>query len=95
MIKLSSIQSLTDFKRNTNEYITELRRSHDPLVLTVNGKAELVVLDRDSYQELIDRVQYAESVITIKEGVESFEKGEGRPAIDALAELAQKHGISG
>jgi hypothetical protein len=29
----------------------------------------------------------------LKEGIESFERGEGRPARKALDELAKKHGI--
>lgn len=93
MINLKSIQSLTDFKRNTNEFIRELRRSQNPLVLTVNGKAELVVFDSDSFQTFLDRIEYAESVQAIKEGIESFERGEGRDAKEALTELATKHGI--
>jgi hypothetical protein len=35
-------------------------------------------------------VEFAESVIAIKEGMESFEKGEGRLASEALAELAKR-----
>jgi len=93
MINLKSIQSLTDFKRNTNDYIKELRRSHDPLVLTVNGKAELVVFDSESFQTFMNRIEYAESVLSIKDGIESFERGEGRKADEALAEIATKHGI--
>lgn len=93
MIKLKSIQSLTDFKRNTSEYLQELRRSHDPLVLTVNGKAELVVFDSDSFQQLMTRIEFAESVIAIKDGMESFEKGEGRLASEALTDLALKYDI--
>lgn len=95
MINLKSIQSLTDFKRNTNEYIRELRKSNRPLVLTVNGKAELVVFDSDSFQKLLNRVEYAESVLSIRDGIESFENGEGRPAKQALTELAKKYGVSG
>lgn len=94
MIDIRSIQSLTDFKRNTTRHIDHLRESRRPLVLTVNGKAELVVLDAESYQELADKIEYAETVREIQAGIDSFEKGEGRPANEALAELAKKHGIS-
>lgn len=93
MINLKSIQSLTDFKRNTNEYLKELRKTRRPLVLTVNGKAELVVLDAESFQDFLDKIEYADSVRDIKEGIESFEKGEGRRADEALSELAKKYDI--
>jgi prevent-host-death family protein len=47
------IDSLTNFKRNTAAYLEKLRTSGQPLILTVNGKAELVVLDVASYQRLV------------------------------------------
>ena len=93
MINIKSIQSLTDFKRNTNQHLKELRKSRHPLVLTVNGKAELVVLDADSFQDFLDKIEYAEAVRDIQEGIKSFENGEGRPANEALNELAKKYDI--
>ena len=94
MINIKSIQSLTDFKRNTNQYLKEIRKTRRPLVLTVNGKAELVVLDAESFQEFLDKIEYEEGVRDIKAGIESFEKGESRNADEAFAELAKKYDIS-
>ncbi|MFN5727045.1 MAG: type II toxin-antitoxin system prevent-host-death family antitoxin, partial [Pseudanabaena sp.] len=54
MINLSQdIQPLSTFKRNTNELITQMRNTGHPIVLTINGKAELVVQDATSYQQLL------------------------------------------
>ncbi|MDQ3685074.1 MAG: type II toxin-antitoxin system Phd/YefM family antitoxin [Acidobacteriota bacterium] len=94
MIDLRDIESLTAFKRNTHQYVKRLKKSRSPLVLTVNGKAELVVLDAKSYQDILAKLEYVETVKALKEGIESFEKGEGRPARKALEELRNKHGIS-
>ena len=44
------IHPLTDFKRNTTDFMSKMKESRRPLVLTVNGKAELVVQDAESYQ---------------------------------------------
>ena len=41
----NDIRSLSDFKRNTVELLDRLRQTGHPLVLTVNGRAELVVQD--------------------------------------------------
>ena len=41
------IESLTNFKRNTREYLERIKESGHPLVLTVNGKAEVVVQDAE------------------------------------------------
>ena len=93
MIDIKSIQSLTDFKRNTTEHLTRMRKSRRPLVLTVNGKAECVVLDADSYQELVDRIEYAESVRAIQAGIDSVAKYGARPADEFLKELAAKYDL--
>ena len=93
MINIKSIQSLTDFKRNTNQHLKELRKSRRPLVLTVNGKAELVVLDADSFQDFLDKIEYAETVRDIQEGIEDFENGRSKLASEALAEMAKKYDI--
>ena len=39
-------QSLTDFKQNTARCLKKIKRSKSPVVLTVNGKAELVCKTR-------------------------------------------------
>ncbi len=93
MINIKSIQSLTDFKRNTNQHLKELKKSRRPLVLTVNGKAELVVLDADSFQDFLNKIEYAETVRDIREGIESFENGEGKLAGEGLTKLAKKYDI--
>lgn len=94
MISLKDIQSLTDFKRNTADYVKKIKKSKKPLVLTVNGKAEIVVQDAEAYQALLERLESAEAAKAIGEGMESFERGEGRLARRALEELRQKHGIA-
>ncbi len=87
------IDSLTHFKRNTSEVVQQLKTTGDPMVLTVNGKAEIVVQDAASYQRLLDLVERAEAVAGIKRGLQSMERGEGLTAEDAFEQLRAKHGI--
>ncbi len=51
------ICSMTDFKRRTADVITRLRGTGRAVVLTTNGKADVVVQDAASYQRLLDRLQ--------------------------------------
>jgi len=88
------IHPLSDFKRNTPKYLEQLRETGDPMVLTINGRAALVVMDTESYQEILDRLAYAEELAALRRGIEEFDRGEGRPARKALEELRRKHGIS-
>ena len=39
----NGIESLTNFKRQTTGYLRHLHATGSPMVLTVNGKAEVVV----------------------------------------------------
>ncbi len=94
MINFDDIQSLTDFKRNTAKYLKKMKRSKGPVVLTVNGRAEIVVQDAKAYQQMLERVERAEAVVALTQGIGEFERGEGRPAREALEELRRKHGIS-
>jgi prevent-host-death family protein len=74
MINLSQdIQSLSTFKRNTNELITQMKETGNPVILTVNGKAELVVQDAVSYQKLLDSIEQLKTIIGIKKGLENTE----------------------
>ncbi len=43
------IQSLTNFRRKSRELLEEMKKSKRPVVLTVNGKAEAVLQDAESY----------------------------------------------
>ncbi len=60
MITLDNIHSLTDFKRNTSVYVKKMKETRVPIVLTVNGEAELVVQNAEAYQELLTRIYRAE-----------------------------------
>jgi prevent-host-death family protein len=60
-IDLRNIHSLTDFKRNANAYVEQLQSTQLPLVLTVNGKAAVVVQEAGAFQSLIDRLKSMES----------------------------------
>ncbi len=48
------IYSLTDFKQNAKEHLDRLRSTGRAEVLTVNGKAEAVVLTPDAYDQLVE-----------------------------------------
>jgi PHD/YefM family antitoxin component YafN of YafNO toxin-antitoxin module len=81
------IHPLTDFKRNTPKFLRQLKASGHPLVLTINGKAELVVQDARSYQKLLDLTERLETIAAVKEGLASIDRGEGRSIDEVFDEL--------
>jgi PHD/YefM family antitoxin component YafN of YafNO toxin-antitoxin module len=54
MIRPEDIGSLTDFARNTKAHLKRLKRTGRPELLTVNGKAEVVIQNASAYQRLIE-----------------------------------------
>jgi PHD/YefM family antitoxin component YafN of YafNO toxin-antitoxin module len=93
MIKLGNIRSFSEFQRNAKSHIRRLKKTGKPEVLTVNGKAELVVQDAASYQRLLDELDLAQSIQAVRVGLEQANRGEGRPARDVIREIAAKAGI--
>ena len=93
MVNIKDIYSLSDFQRRTREHIQRLKENGRPEVLTVNGRAELVVQDADSYQALLDALERAEASSGIRAGLDSVERGEGRSAREALGDIRKKHSI--
>jgi prevent-host-death family protein len=93
VIDLTDITSLTNFKRHTAEFIERLKQTGRPQVLTINGKAALVVQDAESYQRLLDLIERAEAIEGIRRGLASAARGEGRPVEEVSAELRSKYGL--
>ncbi|MCX6926276.1 MAG: hypothetical protein NT154_24175 [Verrucomicrobia bacterium] len=56
-IRLQDILSLTHFHRHSKSHLKRLKQSGRPEVLTINGKAELVVQDAVAYQPQSDHWQ--------------------------------------
>lgn len=88
------IKSLSTFKRDTAKVVRQLKKTGQPVVLTVNGKAELVVQDAESYQKLLDAKDRMEAIEGIKRGLESMKKNAGKPAEEFFQELFTGKGIS-
>jgi prevent-host-death family protein len=88
------IHSLTDFKKNTPDFLKQLKATGEPVVLTINGKAELVVQDAASYQKLLDLAEEAKVVEGIRRGLEDMKAGRTTSLDDFKEHVRRKHGIS-
>jgi prevent-host-death family protein len=91
-----SSDSLANFKSQTSDYLTHLRETGSPLILTVDGKAEVVVQDAAAYQRLVELADKAEReafMAAVQEGLDDVDAGRVGPAREAFKEIAQKRGI--
>lgn len=86
----NDIRSLSDFKRNTADLLDRLRQTGHPLVLTINGRAELIVQDAEAYQALLDRV---EAIEAIQRGLQDVQTGRVKPVRRVFDRLRRKYAI--
>jgi prevent-host-death family protein len=88
MIDVSQdIQSMTTFKRNSAGLVKRMRKSGRPLVLTVKGKAEVVVMDAVTYQQMADRIDAVEG---IRRGLAQAKTGQGRSVDEVFDDFEQR-----
>jgi PHD/YefM family antitoxin component YafN of YafNO toxin-antitoxin module len=94
MLNLSKgIDSLSNFKRNTVRFLEQLRETGEPVVLTINGKAELVVQDAKSYQRLLELAERIETIESIRQGMQEFDEGKGISLDEFREHIRRKHNI--
>ena len=94
MLDTRNIYPLSDFQRNAKDFTAKLKESQKPIVLTVNGKAAMVIQDAEAYQELLDAADIARSAAIIKQRMERFaEDGLEFEAIAALENLRDELGV--
>jgi PHD/YefM family antitoxin component YafN of YafNO toxin-antitoxin module len=86
MIVLEDIRSLSDFVRNAKAYQRRLQKTGRPEVLTVNGKASIVIQDAAAYQKLMDELEHART----QESLRQAERGEGLPVDEAFALIRKR-----
>jgi len=88
-----NIHPLTDFLRNHKSHVARLKETKTPEILTVNGKAEVIVQDAESYQEMVNRLRHMETLLAIQEGLASAERGELKDATQVYEEMKARYGI--
>jgi len=86
------IRSVTDLKRNTREILEQIHKTGRPVVLTVNGRADAVLMDAKSYEKQLRAINLAR---LLAEGEEDIATGRTRPARAFLREFKNAHKIRG
>jgi PHD/YefM family antitoxin component YafN of YafNO toxin-antitoxin module len=88
-----NIHPLTDFLRHHKRHLQRLKRSRRPSVLTLNGKAQLVVQDAKAWQAMMEAMEAVEARKGVGDGIGSMERGESQPAEAVFAKLREKRGF--
>lgn len=93
-MKLSrDIQSLSVFKRDSSKYLKQIKKTGEPLVLTVNGKAAAVILDPDSYQSYVREKDWQDTMTALRQARDDVKAGRVQDAEEFFREFEERHGI--
>ncbi len=72
------IRSITDLKRNTNAVLEQINKTKRPIILTVNGKAEAVLLGANEYEKIANALNLLKFLIPAEEDIKSKRYKEAR-----------------
>ena len=94
MFDVADIHPLTGFLRDHKTHLERLRSTGRPEVLTVNGRARVVVKDAEAYQKLLDIVDTVESEHIVRHRLASIQADEeGVPMQDVLEDVRRTLGV--
>ena len=91
MFTMDSIHPVSDFSRKPAEHIKRLKETGRPEILTVNGKAEVVIQSAKAYEEMVDLIGTLEK---IARAAKEHDEGQGIPIDTFFHEFEKKHGLT-
>lgn len=75
------VVSVTEFARNTRDHTEQIQKSGGHRILTQNGKAALVVLSVDAYEELAHAAEEHRLDLRLRQALADYAAGDrGKPA---------------
>ncbi len=87
-MKLSSrIKPISYLKAHAAEIVRTLGSRREPLIVTQNGEAKVVIQDIDSYEEMQETVALLKILAL---GSRQIEAGRTQPAVDVIARLRER-----
>ncbi len=85
------IKSTSDLKRHMREIFDQLHRTGRPVVVTVNGKPDVVMLDAAVFERKLKTLNLA---LLLAESEQDIRSGRARPARTFLKSLKHARKIS-
>ncbi|RYD41516.1 MAG: type II toxin-antitoxin system Phd/YefM family antitoxin [Verrucomicrobiaceae bacterium] len=86
----NDVVSLTDFARNTKQHAEELAQRGTARVLTQNGKAAMVVLSLDAFEQMAHDAEEYRMDQRLRAAVESYAKGDRGTEVGTVMKRLRK-----
>lgn len=97
-IDAREVYSLSEFQRNARKMIAHVKETRRPMLLTVNGAAEVVVVDAAEYQEFLDyqdQREKAELIESLRKSIAEADAGNSQDLDEFLEEFEARNGLQG
>lgn len=91
VIITEDIKSVSDLKKETREIFKQMHSTGRPIIVTVNGKPDAVLLDVGVFEKKIKALNLG---VLLTEAETEVKKGRIRPARDFLKELKHHAKVS-
>lgn len=62
MLDTRQIHPMSDFLRNHKAHVARMKETRTPEVLTVNGRAEVVMLDTETYENMVEQLNQVKAI---------------------------------
>ena len=94
---MPAVASLTDFNRNQNTVLANLKDTQKPMYLTKNGKACAVIMDAEAFDRMMAEREEARALEErvcqgILRGIEEFQHGKATPAAEGFTAIRDRKG---
>lgn len=94
---MPAVASLTDFNRNQNAVLADLKDTQKPMYLTKNGRACAVIMDAEAFDRMMaerEETRSREERIYqgILRGIEEFQRDETTEAAEGFASIRDHKG---
>jgi prevent-host-death family protein len=94
---IRTTETLSHFAQHAGEIAARVKETGRPVVLTVDGKEELVVMDIRAFRQVIEDLVEDEDEVEMRafldESMRQHEQGLAFPAFEALEEVARRKGL--
>ena len=81
------IQSISDFRANTNAFIKQVQKTKRPLILTQHGRSSAILLDVAEYEKLLDELELLHELQTARK---ELEQGQGIHHEEVIKQIKRK-----
>src|SRR5580692_6692780 len=84
-------ETLRDFTTDPTRYAEKLRSTGLPMLLTEEGKEDLVVLNATAFQQYREAKDRLDDLAAVREGLDDLAAGRFRPMREFMEEVAAKY----